>query len=338
MSFIQQFVNRARKENKRIVFPEGDDERVQRAARQLLDDEIAQPILIGEASELDRQATVFGISLDGIDTVCHKTAPCLNDYANAYSASRISVPKKVALRLLRRPLIFAGMMVALGDADGCVAGVANATARVIEAAGLTIGFAKGISMASSCFIMVIPDSSGEENKVLLFSDCAVAIQPTAEELAQITVSAATTARTLLGIEPKVAMLSFSTKGSASHADVDKIVKATQAVRRHMPDLMIDGELQGDAALVKAVATRKLEDSPVAGDANVLIFPDLDAGNIAYKLVQCLANARAYGPLLQGFRKPMNDMSRGASVEDLVGVATITAVQNGDVEPGRLWRG
>lgn len=328
MDVIQQFVNRARKVNKRIVFPEGSDERIQKAARSLSDDGIVQPILIGEANKLKQQADISGISLDGIGIVCHETAPCLNDYAIAYNTARIGVSKKVALRLLRRPLIFAGMMVAQGDADGCVAGVANATARVIEAAGLTIGFAEGIFGVSSCFIMVIPDSLDGKNTVLVFLDCAVSIQPTAEELAQIAISTAATTRTLLSTEPKVAMLSFSTKGSASHINVDKITTATQIVRRRMPNLIIDGELQGDAALVKTVADQKLTDSPVAGNANVLIFPDLDAGNIAYKLVQYLAKAQAYGPILQGLRKPMNDMSRGASVEDLVGVAAITAVQSG----------
>jgi phosphate acetyltransferase len=328
MDVIQQFVNRARRVNKRIVFPEGSDERIQKAARWLLDDGIVQPILIGEANKLKKQADISGISLDGIGIVCHETAPCLNDYAAAYNTARIGVSKKVALRLLRRPLIFAGMMVAQGDADGCVAGVANATARVIEAAGLTIGFAEGIFGVSSCFIMVIPNSLDGKDTVLMFSDCAVAIQPTAEELAQIAISTAATTRTLLSTEPKVAMLSFSTKGSASHINVDKITTATQIVRRRMPNLIIDGELQGDAALVKTVADQKLTDSPVAGNANVLIFPDLDAGNIAYKLVQYLAKAQAYGPILQGLRKPMNDMSRGASVEDLVGVAAITAVQSG----------
>ena len=328
MDVIQQFINRARKVNKRIVFPEGSDERIQKAARWLLDDGIVQPILIGKANKLKKQADISGISLDGIGIVCHETAPCLNDYAAAYNTARIGVSKKVALRLLRRPLIFAGMMVAQGDADGCVAGVANATARVIEAAGLTIGFAEGIFGVSSCFIMVIPDSLDGKNTVLVFLDCAVSIQPTAEELAQIAISTAATTRTLLSTEPKVAMLSFSTKGSASHINVDKITTATQIVRRRMPNLIIDGELQGDAALVKTVADQKLTDSPVAGNANVLIFPDLDAGNIAYKLVQYLAKAQAYGPILQGLRKPMNDMSRGASVEDLVGVAAITAVQSG----------
>ena len=328
MDVIQQFVNRARKVNKRIVFPEGSDERIQKAARWLLDDGIVQPILIGKANKLKKQADISGISLDGIGIVCHETAPCLNDYAAAYNTARIGVSKKVALRLLRRPLIFAGMMVAQGDADGCVAGVANATARVIEAAGLTIGFAEGIFGVSSCFIMVIPNSLDGKDTVLMFSDCAVSIQPTAEELAQIAISTAATTRTLLSTEPKVAMLSFSTKGSASHINVDKITTATQIVRRRMPNLMIDGELQGDAALVKTVADQKLTDSPVAGNANVLISPDLDAGNIAYKLVQYLAKAQAYGPILQGLRKPMNDMSRGASVEDLVGVAAITAVQSG----------
>ena len=176
--------------------------------------------------------------------------------------------------------------------------------------------------------MVIPDSLDGKNTVLVFLDCAVSIQPTAEELAQIAISTAATTRILLSTEPKVAMLSFSTKGSASHINVDKITTATQIVRRRMPNLIIDGELQGDAALVKTVADQKLTDSPVAGNANVLIFPDLDAGNIAYKLVQYLAKAQAYGPILQGLRKPMNDMSCGASVEDLVGVAAITAVQSG----------
>ena len=328
MDVIQQFVNRARKVNKRIVFPEGSDERIQKAARWLLDDGIVQPILIGKANKLKKQADISGISLDGIGIVCHETAPCLNDYAAAYNTARIGVSKKVALRLLRRPLLFAGMMVAQGDADGCVAGVANATARGIEAAGLTIGFAEGIFGVSSCFIMVIPNSLDGKDTVLMFSDCAVSIQPTAEELAQIAISTAATTRILLSTEPKVAMLSFSTKGSASHINVDKITTATQIVRRRMPNLIIDGELQGDAALVKTVADQKLTDSPVAGNAKVLIFPDLDAGNIAYKLVQYLAKAQAYGPILQGLRKPMNDMSCGASVEDLVGVAAITAVQSG----------
>ena len=327
MDVIQQFINRARKVNKRIVFPEGSDERIQKAARWLLDDGIVQPILIGEANKLKQQADISGISLDGIGIVCHETAPCLNDYAIAYNTARIGVSKKVALRLLRRPLIFAGMMVAQGDADGCVAGVANATARVIEAAGLTIGFSEGIFGVSSCFIMVIPNSLDGKDTVLMFSDCAVAIQPTAEELAQIAISIAATTRTLLSTEPKVAMLSFSTKGSASHINVDKITTATQIVRRRMPNLIIDGELQGDAALVKTVADQKLTDSPVAGNANVL-FPDLDAGNIAYKLVQSLAKAQAYGHIIQGLRKLMNDMSRGVSVEDLVDVAAITTVQSG----------
>ena len=205
MDVIQQFVNRARRVNKRIVFPEGSDERIQKAARWLLDDGIVQPILIGEANKLKKQADISGISLDGIGIVCHETAPCLNDYAAAYNTARIGVSKKVALRLLRRPLIFAGMMVAQGDADGCVAGVANATARVIEAAGLTIGFAEGIFGVSSCFIMVIPNSLDGKDTVLMFSDCAVAIQPTAEELAQIAISTAATTRTLLSTEPKVAM-------------------------------------------------------------------------------------------------------------------------------------
>jgi len=218
------------------------------------------------------------------------------------------------------------MMVAVGDADGVVAGVDHATARVIEAGVLAIGLSPDIGFPSSFFIMVVPECLGEKDKVFAFADAAVTIDPTAQELAGIAVATGRSARTLLGLDPRVALLSFSTKGSASHPHVDKVAEATRLAQQMAPDLTIDGEFQADSALSERVAEKKVGDNPVAGKANVLVFPDLDAANIAYKLTQYLANAKAYGPIMQGFNSPINDMSRGATIDDLVGVTAITVVQ------------
>jgi len=207
-----------------------------------------------------------------------------------------------------------------------VGGIANATASMIQAATLTIGFQPGINTPSSFFVMIIPSFRGEENVPIIFADCAVNIQPDARQLAEIGVASARNTRCLLGIEPRVAFLSFSTKGSANHADADKVIEAVKIAREIEPSCLMDGELQGDAALIPSVAAKKVKESSVAGRANVLIFPDLDAGNIAYKLVQWLGGARAIGPILQGFAKPVSDLSRGASVDDVVGVTAITSVQ------------
>ena len=236
------------------------------------------------------------------------------------------VSVKTAERLAKKPLMFGAMMVSAGDADGMVAGASTATSMVLQAAGLAIGYAKGISAPSSCFIMIIPSIEGREDKILIFADAAVNISPSAQQLAEIAVVSGQNAKRLLGIEPKVALLSFSTKGSASHADADKVIEATGIAKQLAPEMLIDGELQADAALIPRVAKKKVSDSPVAGQANVLVFPDLDAGNIAYKLTQYLGGATAIGPFLQGFAKPVSDLSRGVSVEDSVVVTAVTVVQ------------
>ncbi|MFH1616816.1 MAG: phosphate acetyltransferase [Planctomycetota bacterium] len=328
MDIITHFREKVSGKGFSVVFPEGNDERIIKAARIIKDENIAAPIVLGKPEEIDSAAKTAGVNLDGIRTINPRQSNRIEAYAEKYMSGREDdITPGIARRMVTRPLFYGGMMIACGDAGIAVGGIASATATLIQAGVLTIGLSGGIKTASSYFLMIIPDFLGEKDKAFIYADCAVNIDPNAEQLADIALASAISARRILGEEPRVALLSFSTRGSASSPSVDKVKKALEIARQREPDLKIDGEFQADSAIVPRVAAKKVKDaSEVAGKANVIIFPDLDAGNIAYKLTQYMAHAQAIGPFLQGFAKPITDLSRGATVEDVVSTTILTLVQ------------
>lgn len=324
MEVLERLAQKLKEEKPVLVLPEGSDERVLSAARILLDRDLAKIVLLGLLPDIEAAADEARLSLDGLTLVDPAGSEHLDAFARQFLELRPKSTIKIARRLVTKPLFFAGSMVRAGLADAMVAGAANSTARVIEASLMTIGLTDGIGTPSSCFLMLMPGSEDRRGQALIYADCAVTVAPNREELVDIALASARTAQVLLDDEPRVAFLSFSTRGSGKHELARKMAEAAELAIERAPQLAIDGELQADTALVERVAAIKLgEPGPVAGQANVLIFPDLNSGNIAYKLTQHLAGAQALGPFLQGFSHPVTDLSRGATVDDIVTSAIVT---------------
>ena len=327
MDIVAQCKAAVRGRGLKVVLPEGDDERILRAARRALDEELAHPVLLGSQAAITARAEELAIPLAGLEIREPESDPGVAVLAAQLAATRDSLKPAMAARLVKKPLYFGGALVASGEVSAMVAGVANPTRRVIEAGLMTVGLAPGVATPSSFFLMLLPAAHDGAARTLVFADCAVNADPDAAMLADIAIASAGSAAALLRQQPRVAMLSFSTHGSANHPNVDKVQQAVSLIRERAPELAVDGELQADAALVPVVAAKKVKgESPVAGQANVLVFPNLDAGNIAYKLVQYLAGAQAVGPFLQGFAKPVSDLSRGASVDDVLATIAVTLAQ------------
>ncbi len=326
MGIMESLKKRAKGLKKRVIFPEGEDERIIEAAAKAAKAKMIKPILVGRKEEIKKIAKEIGSSLSGFDIMDPQESKKLSEYSSLYS--KISkTSKKTSMKIMQQPIFFSAAALKSGDADGMIGGLVYTSGDFISVCKSVVGMEKGIKVPSSFFIMDIPGYKGGEKGVLLYSDASVNPSPNAEELADIAVSTGRTAKALLGWEPRIALLSFSTKGSAEHPDVDKVVQAAKLAGKKAKGMKIDGELQADSALVLSTAKRKISGGPgdVAGRSNILIFPDLDAGNISYKLTQILAGANAYGPILQGFSKPLSDLSRGAKVEDILGSIAAVAV-------------
>jgi len=333
MKLSQLIREKAKKNPKIIVLPEGEEPRMIKAAETIINEGLASLILLGREESIKSKAQELGVELaNEIEIINPKDSKKLKEYAESYYQLRKNkgMSSDEAYQLLENPLYFGALMVYHDDADGLVAGSVNATGDVFRPALQTIKTAPGINIVSSSFVMVVPDCPYGEKGIIVFADCALNPEPNAEQLADVAIASATTGKALVGFEPRVAMLSFSTKGSGKHPLVDKVIEATKIAKEKKPELLIDGELQADAALIPSIGERKAPNSKIAGKANVLIFPDLHSGNIAYKLIERLAKAEAIGPISQGMRKPVNDLSRGCSAEDIVNVVAITVLQAGEV--------
>lgn len=329
MSFTEKMRAKARNMRKSLVLPEGTEPRTIQAARILKNENIAREVtLLGNEAAVKAAASQAGTDLAGIKVV----DPSTSEKREAYAAEFFELRKHKGISLeeagvkMENNLNFGAMMVRMNDADAMVAGAENSTGKVLVSGFTIIKTAPGVKSASSCFVMDLPDKKWGSDGLMIFSDCATIPDPTVDQLAEITIQSAESCRTFCGAEPQVAMLSFSTKGSASHPNVDKVLEALKIVKEREPELNVDGELQLDAAVVPSVGEKKAPGSSVAGKANTLIFPDLQSGNIGYKLVQRFANAGAYGPFLQGFAKPISDLSRGCSVDDIVNTCAVTLTQ------------
>ncbi|AUG57392.1 phosphate acetyltransferase [Acetivibrio saccincola] len=326
MSFIEKLIERAKSDVKTIVLPEGTDKRVVQAASMIKEQGIANVVLVGDEDEILKLAD--GLDLSGIKIENPLKSDKTEEYSKIFYELRKSkgISLEQAAEFMKNPLYFGVMMVKNGDADGMVAGAANSTADTLRPALQILKTAPGTKLVSAFFVMVVPDCEYGKDGTFIFADCGLVENPDAEQLSEIAIASAKSFKTLVQEEPKVAMLSYSSYGSAKSELTEKVINATKLAQEKAPDIAIDGELQADAALVPAIAKKKAPGSNVAGCANVLIFPDLNCGNIAYKLTERLGKAEAYGPITQGIAKPVNDLSRGCSAEDIVGVVAITAIQ------------